>query len=145
MGFGREFLQGYPCFWPWVSIGIVQIEVLFFPGIGGGQVYILPGILLFGGIFQEVRDQGRMWVLADKFYNYLLFWAVDTCWARENRGVCSILGEGGGQVEILPGILLVFVCFYKEVWDQGRVWGLTRNFDKDILVFGRDFLGGSCK
>ena len=73
MGFGREFLQGYPCFWPWVSIGIVQIEVLFFPGIGGGQVYILPGILLFGGIFQEVRDQGRMWVSADKFYNYLLF------------------------------------------------------------------------
>ena len=67
-------------------------------------------------------------------------WAVAPCWARANIVVCSIQVEVGGQVEYFSRYPLVFGGFYEEVWDQGRVWELSGNFDKDLLVLRLDFL-----
>ena len=70
---------------------------------------------------------------------------MDPQGARENRGVCSIWGEGGVMLVFFPKGPLVFGRFLHVVRDQGKVRGLVENFDRDILVFGRGSLSGSCK
>ena len=45
----------------------MKIELFFFRGEGGVRFRFLPRIFLIWGIFQEVRDQEKVWGLDDSF------------------------------------------------------------------------------
>ena len=60
------FLDVAPC-WGHANRGIG-----FFWGGGRFRLTFCQGFPCFGGFFQEVSNQGRVWGLADNFYKYLL-------------------------------------------------------------------------
>ena len=60
--------------------------------------------------------------------------------------VLILFGEGGrgSSLDLCQGSPC-FGASFQEVWDQGRVWSLAENLDKDLLVLGYVSLSGSCK
>ena len=78
--------------------------------------------------------------MADLFYKDLFVLGCGSLLGSCKYSCLFYPGRGGGQVEYFSRYPLVFGGFYEEVWDQGRVWGLSGNFDKDLLVLRLDFL-----